>query len=141
MMGQEPRQTTSNIGHLEKPTLPALVHGLNRHYYSLSINYRKNEREDQMLLNLHKNKWNDALKLKSFASHESLTSSLVHSLKELGITYRRAIVDEIRKTPEQLLVDAAGRMDAKKRLDNDVQELTTENILMALGTMVDSLIF
>lgn len=64
MLGQEPRQTTSNIGHLQRPTISALVHGLNRNYYSIVINYRKNELENQMLLNLHKNKWNDALKLK-----------------------------------------------------------------------------
>ena len=39
MMGLEVRQTTSNIGHLQKPSLVALVHGLNRHYYSIAINY------------------------------------------------------------------------------------------------------
>ncbi|VDQ04718.1 unnamed protein product [Trichobilharzia regenti] len=42
---QEPRQTTSNVGHLSKPTIQALIHGLNRHYYSLPINYRKNKWE------------------------------------------------------------------------------------------------
>lgn len=40
MLGQEPRQTTSNLGHLNKPSIQALIHGLNRHYYSISINYR-----------------------------------------------------------------------------------------------------
>ena len=34
MSGQESRQTTSNIGHLNKPSIQALIHGLNRHYYS-----------------------------------------------------------------------------------------------------------
>lgn len=34
MAGQESRQTTSNIGHLNKPSIQALIHGLNRHYYS-----------------------------------------------------------------------------------------------------------
>lgn len=62
-LGQEPRQTTSNIGHLQRPTITALVHGLNRNYYSITINCRKGELENQMLMNLHKNKWNDALKL------------------------------------------------------------------------------
>ena len=33
MLGQEPRQTTSNVGHLHKPSIQALIHGLNRHYY------------------------------------------------------------------------------------------------------------
>lgn len=35
--GQESRQTTSNIGHLGKPSIQALIHGLNRHYYSESF--------------------------------------------------------------------------------------------------------
>ena len=48
MLGQEPRQTTSNIGHLHKPSIQALIHGLNRHYYSMPINYRKNELEQKV---------------------------------------------------------------------------------------------
>ena len=54
MLGQEPRQTTSNLGHLTKPSIQALIHGLNRHYYGISLSYRKNELEMQMLENLHK---------------------------------------------------------------------------------------
>merc|ERR1719247_1298738 len=69
MLGQEPRQTTSNVGHLNKPSIQALIHGLNRHYYSISIDYRKNELEEQMLMNLHKQQWTDGLKLKSFEQH------------------------------------------------------------------------
>ena len=37
--------------------MQALIHGLNRHYYSLLINYRKNELEERMLLNLSKKGW------------------------------------------------------------------------------------
>ena len=51
MLGQEPRQTTSNLGHLNKPSIQALIHGLNRHYYSIALSYRKNELEQQMLQN------------------------------------------------------------------------------------------
>ena len=47
-MGHEPRQTTSNLGHLQKPSIQALIHGLGRHYYSLPINYRKNELEQRV---------------------------------------------------------------------------------------------
>jgi len=48
MLGQEPRQTTSNLGHLHKPSIQALIHGLNRHYYSIALSYRKNELEQQV---------------------------------------------------------------------------------------------
>ncbi len=37
--------------------------GLNKYYYSININYRTNELQQKMLLNLYKQKWNTALKL------------------------------------------------------------------------------
>ena len=40
----------------------ALIHGLNRHYYSIALSYRKNELEQQMLMNLHKKTWTAGLK-------------------------------------------------------------------------------
>lgn len=69
MQGQEPRQTTSNIGHLNKPTIHSLIHGLNRHYYSLAINYRKTELEQSMLGNLHKRNWTEGLRLRDWGVH------------------------------------------------------------------------
>ena len=66
MGGVEPRQTTSNIGHINKPSLVALARGLNKHYYSIAINYRKSEIEQRMLLNLNKVNWSAALKLKDY---------------------------------------------------------------------------
>ncbi|KAI6698088.1 hypothetical protein NL676_018207 [Syzygium grande] len=77
MLGQEPRQTTSNLGHLNKPSIQALIHGLNRHYYSIAINYRKNELEENMLLNLHKKKWTDGLTLRCFDTHSKTNEQTV----------------------------------------------------------------
>lgn len=62
-----------------KPSLhcQALIHGLNRHYYSIAINYRKNELEEKMLLNLHKKKWTDGLILKRFDTHSKTNEQTV----------------------------------------------------------------
>jgi 26S proteasome regulatory subunit N11 len=68
--GQEPRQTTSNIGHINKPSIQALIHGLNRHYYSIVVNYRKTDLEQTMLMNLHKRNWTEGLKLRDFKLHK-----------------------------------------------------------------------
>jgi 26S proteasome regulatory subunit N11 len=57
MQGLEPRQTTSNIGHIQKPSLVALARGLNKHYYSIAINYRKSDIEQRMLQNLNRKSW------------------------------------------------------------------------------------
>ena len=70
LSGQEPRQTTSNIGHINKPSIQALIHGLNRHYYSIVVNYRKTELEQTMLMNLHKRNWTEGLKLRDFKLHK-----------------------------------------------------------------------
>merc|ERR1711881_603430 len=80
MLGQEPRQTTSNVGHLKKPSIQALIHGLNRHYYSMVIDYRKNEHEQQMLMNLHKSKWQDSLKIEDF---EKCKQKNIESIKNM----------------------------------------------------------
>ena len=55
----------------------ALIHGLNRHYYSIAINYRKNELEEKMLLNLHKKKWTDGLTLQRFNCHSKTNEQTV----------------------------------------------------------------
>ena len=70
LQGLEPRQTTSNIGHINKPSIQALIHGLNRHYYSIAVNYRKTELEQAMLMNLHKRNWTEGLTLRDFNGHK-----------------------------------------------------------------------
>ncbi|XP_059310967.1 26S proteasome non-ATPase regulatory subunit 14 homolog [Lycium ferocissimum] len=101
MLGQEPRQTTSNLGHLNKPSIQALIHGLNRHYYSIAINYRKNELEEKkneleekMLLNLHKKKWTDGLTLQRFDAHSKTDEQTVQEMLNLAVKYNKAVQEE-----------------------------------------------
>lgn len=89
VLGQEPRQTTSNLGHLQKPSVQALIHGLNRHYYSISINYRKNELEQKMLLNLHKKSWMDGLMLADYQEHCSVNETTVAEMLDLAKNYNK----------------------------------------------------
>ena len=49
----------------------ALIHGLNRHYYSIAIAYRKTGLEQSMLLNLHKKNWTEGLKLQDWEHMKS----------------------------------------------------------------------
>merc|ERR1719299_357834 len=104
MLGQEPRQTTSNIGHLNKPSLTAIIHGLNRHYYSINITYRKNDLEQKMLNNLGRKKWQDGLKLGAFDKHESDNEKLVKEMLDLTGKYNTMIQDEFKMTEEEFLV-------------------------------------
>lgn len=91
VLGQEPRQTTSNLGHLQKPSVQALIHGLNRHYYSISINYRKNELEQKMLLNLHKKSWMDGLTLANYNEHACVNENTVAEMLELAKNYNKVL--------------------------------------------------
>ena len=77
LQGLEPRQTTSNIGHINKPSIQALIHGLNRHYYSIAVNYRKTELEQAMLMNLHKRNWTEGLTLRDFKNHKEANEKAI----------------------------------------------------------------
>ncbi|WVY90993.1 hypothetical protein V8G54_036507 [Vigna mungo] len=164
MLGQEPRQTTSNLGHLNKPSIQALIHGLNRHYYSIAINYRKNELEEKMLLNLHKKKWTDGLTLRRFDSHSKTNEQTVQDsnldalhcsnmpwrgevehkkleMLNLASKYNKAVQEEDELPPEKLAIANVGRQDAKKHLEEHVSNLMSSNIVQTLGMMLDTVVF
>jgi len=101
MMGYEPRQTTSIIGHLNKPSIQALIHGLNRHYYSIAISYRKSELEEKMLMNLHKKGWTEGLKTADFKQHDKQNEETVKRMLELAKAYNKAVQEEDEKTAEK----------------------------------------
>jgi len=123
MMGQEPRQTTSNLGHLNKPSIQALIHGLNRHYYSIAISYRKNELEQKMLLNLHKKKWTDGLLLENFEEQEKHNEKAVQNMLDLAKNYNKLVQEEDKLTAEKLAIQNVGKIDPKKHLEDDVNKL------------------
>lgn len=141
VLGQEPRQTTSNLGHLQKPSIQALIHGLNRHYYSISINYRKNELEQKMLLNLHKKGWQDGLTLADFQDHSAINEKTVAEMVALAKAYNKAIEDEEKLTSQQLAIKNVGKQDPKRHLEESVDSLMTSNIVQSLGTMMSNYIF
>lgn len=141
MLGQEPRQTTSNIGHLQKPSIQALIHGLNRHYYSIVIDYRKNELEEQMLMNLHKRNWTSGLSLDKFEDHQQSNEEVVDKMLKLATEYDERVKQEEGKTSEQILVDNVGKIDPKRHLEASVNDLMSSNIIQCLGTMLDTVVF
>ena len=138
---QEPRQTTSNLGHLNKPSIQALIHGLNRHYYSISINYRKNELEQKMLLNLNKESWVNGLTLKDYNDHCTSNEKTIKDMVELAKAYNKAVEDEDKLTHEQLVVKNVGKQDPKRHLEENVDELMNNNIVQVLGAMLSKVVF
>jgi len=141
MLGQEPRQTTSNVGHLKKASIQALIHGLNRHYYSMVIDYRKNELEEQMLTNLYKKTWALGLKASQYECHSKSNGNIINRMLNFSSKYNDCIQEEEGKTAEEIIVASVGKIDPKRHLVNSYEELMSHNILQLLGTMLGVVVF
>ncbi|RYP06055.1 hypothetical protein DL764_003418 [Monosporascus ibericus] len=137
MLGQEPRQSTSNLGHLNKPSIQALIHGLNRHYYSIGINYRKTALEENMLMNLHKHVWTEALMMEDFRQHGCQNKERFQRLVSLAEGYEKRVKEETELTKDQLKTRYVGKLDPKKHLEDVGQQLIEDNIVSVSRQMID----
>ncbi|CAF1259634.1 unnamed protein product [Rotaria sordida] len=141
ILGQESRQITSNLGHLIKPSIQALIHGLNRHYYSIIINYRKTELEQKMLLNLHKKSWINGLTIENFNQHNEHNINIIKQMVDLSKNYIKLLEDEEKMTQKQLTIENIGKQDPKKHLEENVDTLMTSNIVQCIAVMISLVIF
>lgn len=141
MMKMEPRQTTSNLGHLKRPSVQALMHGLNRYYYSMPISYRKNPLEHKMLLKVHRQPWLNGLTVKPFEKHEEHNTEQMKSLVKLADQYTKSIQQECKRTKEENMLKNVGKLDAKAHLEQETEEMMNSNVDHSLGVMLDSVIF
>lgn len=137
MLGQEPRQSTSNLGHLNKPSIQALIHGLNRHYYSIGINYRKTALEENMLMNLHKHVWTEALEMEDFRHEGERNKEHFQRLVTLADGYEKRVKEETELSKDQLKTRYVGKLDPKKHLEDVGQQLIEDNIVSVSRQMID----
>ncbi|EYE98015.1 26S proteasome regulatory subunit rpn11 [Aspergillus cristatus] len=137
VMGQEPRQTTSNLGHLNKPSIQALIHGLNRHYYSIGINYRKTGLEENMLMNLHKQVWTEALQMNDFHDECQHNVDRMKQLVGLAEGYEKRVKEETELSKDQLKTRYVGKVDPKKHIEDVSQQLIEDNIVAVSRQMID----
>ncbi|KMP04669.1 26S proteasome non-ATPase regulatory subunit 14 [Coccidioides immitis RMSCC 2394] len=124
VMGQEPRQTTSNLGHLNKPSIQALIHGLNRHYYSIAINYRKTGLEG---------KYVD----ESTQAYGEQNVERLQKLVGLAEGYEKRVKEETELTKDQLKTRYVGKVDPKKHIQDVGQQLIEDNIVAISRQMID----
>lgn len=118
MFSSEPRQVTSNIGYLTRPTLVSLLHGLNRQYYSFNIGYKKHDLEQRMLLNLHKKTWADNLRLRRVES-----AGLRKEILGLTKNYIKMVNEEKKLEDKDLKVYRIGRIDYRRHLLDKCNEI------------------
>lgn len=141
MMQVEPRQTTSIVGHLQKPSIQAIIHGLNRTYYSIAMGYRKNDLEIKMLQNLHSRAWSRGLSLSGLEGSRKSAEATLAEMADLTGAYAKRVGDEEGKTPEQVSVANVGKMDPKKRLEAAVGSLMGSTINDGLGIAMAKTVF
>lgn len=141
MLGKEPRQTTSNIAFLNKPNIQALIHGLNRHYYSMNIDYRKDELEEKMLMNLHTRQWSDGLKTTSNRKLADANADALEAMNRHASTYAEWVKEENSKTERELIVRNVGKADPKRHLQGGAEDLMARNLVQCLGQMLGTVVF
>lgn len=141
MLGLAPRQTTSNLGHLKKPSMQALIRSLNHKYYSINVSYRKDALEQKMLLNLHKKNWTEGLLTSDRVDHAKKNLTTVKSFLSLAEQYAKRLEESEGKTEKELAVMNVGKIDPKKHLEDEVAEVMTDNISQLLATMLDTIVF
>ncbi|GAB1206620.1 hypothetical protein APSETT445_005310 [Aspergillus pseudonomiae] len=86
-----------------------------RHYYSIAINYRKTGLEENMLMNLHKHVWTEALQMKDFHDEGEHNVDRMKQLVSLAEGYEKRVKEETELSKEQLKTRYVGKVDPKKR--------------------------
>lgn len=137
LMQKEPRQTTSNVGFLARPTATALVHGLNRHYYSLPITFRKHEHEIAMLLNVHKKGWDQGLRLPPVKEQMKETRDSIRRLQGLSTQVEKFIQQGLDEDD----VGNVGKFNPVMHLLQEAETLLNSNLSNSIGTMINAVAF
>ena len=137
MMGMEPRQTTSNIGWLEKPSAQTVMRGLNRTYYQLPCAYRKNEDEIRMLLKVYEKGWESGLQLQSPHEVKKENYSSAATLKRLVKDYEKMITSGLDGDE----VANVGKLNAKHHVETEVGNVLSRNVNQVLSTAIASVVF
>lgn len=140
LSGREPRQTTTNTPFLCRPSPVALLHGLNRQYYSLPVRFSRGELEQRVLLSLGKKKWTAALGIQDFGALGRGNAAALRRMAELAELLRRRVEEE-EVDPERRALQSVGKIDPQKHMQEEVSALLTQNILQILGTMLDTIAF
>jgi 26S proteasome regulatory subunit N11 len=90
--------------------------GLNKYYYSININYKTNELETKMLLNLYKQKWNQGLKLQNPKEISEHSHEGFEKIGKWAGEWAKRIEEETKKDKKELTIKNTGKLDPKRHI-------------------------
>ena len=137
----ERRQTTSNLGSQSKSKGMSLMDLAKIQYYSLLINYRKNDLETKMLLNLHKSNWDQGFKNKNCKESREDNNKRLDTIIDLSDKYADWIDNEVNKSTQEVKLKSVGKFNPRDHLEHTIEEAITDNINKCLTTMMNTIIF
>lgn len=137
MMQLEPRQTTSNVGFLSRPSAQALVQGLGRHYYNMPIAYRKHEHEVRMLLNVHRKGWQEGLKLNSVVDQRRDVLEALRKIRGFAHQTEKFITSG----QDEDDIGNVGKLNPAVHLQQEAESLLGTNLNNSIGTMINAIVF
>ncbi len=106
-----------------------------------------------MLMNLDKRTWQDGLNLADYPTHCNANHKTLLHVLDLVKAYNKvsrykrfisslkSLEDEEKMTPEQLAIKNVGKMDPKRHLEENVDDLMANNVTQGLGAMLHSLVY
>lgn len=135
MLGQEPRQTTSCRGHLKKPSIQALIHGLNRQYYSIINVFHKEKVEEGMLKQLDRVMWDQGLRVEDPKKHQQKNEEQIADVASLAKTWKKRLQEEAKiEDREKRKIAHVGQVDPRLRLEKNMQEIFSRNVSREMTT-------
>ena len=87
--------------------------------------------------------WKLSLKFacRDFQAHEQSTEKALKEVQDLAAKYDLAVIEEQDTPPNDREVANVGKMDAKKHLDEHMHNLMSTNVVQAMATMLDTVVF
>lgn len=76
-----------------------------------------------------------------FDNHSTHNEEVMKEMLSLAKAYNTAVQDEEKMSKEKLVVHKVGKLDPKKHLEQDVDDVMASNITQMLGTMLDTIAF
>ncbi|KAA6388380.1 MAG: putative 26S proteasome non-ATPase regulatory subunit 14 [Streblomastix strix] len=143
-LGVEPRLTTSNIGHLERP----LVYS--KTYYKMLIKYSLKEKDRKLLMSMKPYKWFDGLIVKRGSDAESENEGRIQNACELLDLFNQRLKEEHKlltekKSPQQIQAELAvkyvGKIDPRRNMDKNASIAIEDTLSQSLAAMIFNVTF